>query len=162
MSTSAIETMRSAIVTELKTINKGSTYRNTLEEVYERADAKVTQYPSAIFLLHNEMTLLPKDQACSTFDIDIPFSITLAVAAYSDTTTISELTSVQDSLIHDVFKMLSGLYTKYITGSVRWNIRTDQPIKVSPLIPFQAFGNNDWEFMISGIIHLRYLSSSFE
>ena len=162
MSTSALETVRALIVTELKTIDEGATYRNTIHEVYEKANAKVTQYPSVIFLFSPEMTMLPKDTNCTIFDMDVPFSITCAITAYSDTTTASELTAAQDSLVHDIFKLLSSLYQKYITSDPRWNLRVDKPIKVTPVIPFNAFGNNDWEFMITGFIHIRNLSSSFE
>jgi hypothetical protein len=158
MSTSYIETVRSALDTELSTIIAGATYRNTVAEVYQQYTPDAIPVRPAITILFGEMRLDPKNEKWSLYDVFIPFALACFIQANTDTSAASNLIAAQDSLVHDIFRVITSLYTKNINSTPKWNIRSDPPVKVSPIFPTEG---NTGEFAITGEIHLRNLSGSF-
>ena len=160
MSTSYLETVRASWTTELETIVAGATYRNTVAEVYQEMRESFPAYPSIVFLL-GQGTLKAKNDAWSLYDLYIPFFVICEIKADSAVTATSTLVAAQDSLLHDVMRVIATLYTKNITAASgpKWNIQNDPPVMFTPVFPT---GENVGEFVLYGTLHIRNLDSSFD
>lgn len=158
MATSAMETVRAAMIVELQKIIAGATYRNTVKKVYGDMPQVIPDYPSIIFQF-GPGTVKVQDQAWALFDIFIPFGIICEISADTSTSETSNIIAAQDSLLHDVLMILAPLYKDHlVTGTTRWNVHNDPPVKWTPIYPV---GQNAAEFTVYGTIRIFKLDGTF-
>lgn len=159
MSVSALESVRSSFRGDLEAITVANGYRNTVKNVYEDIGIESTEFPSMTLVFTPDLTVDPVDSSdWSVYEINVPFAIICEIASDTSTGEISNLIAQQDSLIHDVLKVIASNYKDNILGTPPWNIRGDQKIKVTPIYPT---GDTKGIFSISGSIQIRHLDSSF-
>lgn len=135
-------------------------YRNTVKAVYQTfpATGSVPSYPWIVFHF-GEGKLESTNSAWSVYDLRIPFSIFCGITADTSTAATSNLITAQDSLLHDVMRVIAVLYTLNVNSSPRWNVQNDPPVTFSPIFPGEE--NTGW-FVVRGWMHLRNLDGSFD
>ena len=160
MSVSYLETVRASWTTELESIIAGATYRNTVQEVYQDMQESFPAYPSIVFMF-GQGKLQAKDSNWALYDLYIPFFIICEIKADTAVTATSTLVAAQDSLLHDVMRVIATLYKKNITAASgpKWNIQNDPPVMFTPVFPT---GENLGEFCVYGTLHIRNLDGSFD
>lgn len=159
MSTSYLETVRANWTTELKAINGTGVYRNTVKEVYQDFPTAIGEYPAIVFML-GDGTIVATDSSFETYDLQIPFFVVCDISCNATVTATSTLIAAQDSLLHDVMRVVAILYNKNINAASgpRWFVLNDPPVKFSPVFPM---GENTGEFCVYGTLRIRNLDDSF-
>ncbi|MBE3140882.1 MAG: hypothetical protein IMZ53_09895 [Thermoplasmata archaeon] len=167
MSTSSIETVREEFIDELETINGTGSFRNAIAKVYRDLQMSIPEHPSITFRFgadpNDVYKFIPTDSNIETFQFTIPFYIVCEFCADSATEySTSPILAAQDSLVHDIHRIVVTLYTKYLNANTpSWHIDDTVPVQTSPCFALTG-AENQFAFVVYGDLIIRNLDSGLD
>jgi hypothetical protein len=139
---SRVEEIIDDVITQIKTITEGSTYRNTPAFVGKvaRESLKRTQFPQIYVGIANS-TVKPEDDVATVFREEMIVYIVGYVKSQTDGNHAGNLTDLMESLIHDIKKVLLNNITGNINTERWFNDIHNYPITIERSIDVeQSFG----------------------
>jgi hypothetical protein len=138
-----------------------STFRNNVNDVYERLQENYPAYPSLVLGFGAER-LKPIDTAWRTYNAFVDCRIVCEISANAGLAATSTLVAARDSLVHDIFRCIADLYTENICASsgARWNIEPEPQVTVQQSIPDDETGRG-W-FGINLTLRIRNMDKNFD